>query len=74
MIFATDEISGNDATTEVAVQLTNENNRSRAGMVMEAYTACNSIIIFDYGSVTTLESMFQGGNPERKGDIRKFSV
>ena len=53
-IFAMDEISGNDTSTECGIQLTSDNVRTRIAEVLNAYTACSKIYLFDDNTVTDL--------------------
>ena len=54
VIFATDEISGNDTSTECCIQITGDNVESRIAEVLSAYTACSEIYLFDDDTVTNL--------------------
>ena len=53
-IFATDEISGNDTSTECCIQITGDNVESRIAEVLSAYTACTAVYLFDDGTVTNI--------------------
>ena len=57
-IFATDEISGNDTSTECCIQITGNNVNSRITEVLSAYTACTAIYLFDDGTVSDISGLF----------------
>ena len=57
-IFATDEISGNDTSTECCIQITGDNVESRIAEVLSAYTACTTVYLFDDGTVTDISKLF----------------
>ena len=53
-LYATDEISENSTITECAIQLTSANSETRIADVLNAYTACSKIYLFDDDTVTNL--------------------
>ena len=57
-IFATDEISGNNTSTECCIQITGNNVESRIAEVLSAYTACTTVYLFDDGTVTNISKLF----------------
>ena len=57
-IFATDEISGNNTSTECCIQITGDNVNSRITEVLSAYTACTAIYLFDDGTVSDISGLF----------------
>ena len=57
-IFATDEIGGNDTSTECYIQITGDNVESRIAEVLSAYTACTTVYLFDDGTVSDISKLF----------------
>lgn len=54
VILATDTINGDNTTTECAIQLTSANIETRIAEVLNSYTACSKIYLFDDDTVTNL--------------------
>lgn len=61
-IFATDEVIENSTVTECAIQLTSDNTSTRIADVLNAYTACSKIYLFDDGTVTNLGECIKTAN------------
>lgn len=74
IVFASDTISGNDTVTECGIQLTQSNKNTRIDEVLGAYTACNTIYLFEDGSVTDLSYMFYNNNSTYKSRLTEIGI
>ena len=74
-ILSTDNLASGNSTTKIcAIELTESNKYTRFDEVVNAYTACNEVYIYDDGSVTSLEHLFTGHNTESKNKITSLGV
>ena len=75
-VTSIDDLSGiTDSTTKIcAIELTESNKYTRFNNVIDAYTACNEVYIYDDGSVTSLASLFHNNNSTAKPKITTLSA
>ena len=75
-VASIDDLSGiTDSTTKIcAVELTESNKYTRFNNVVNAYTACNEVYIYDDGSVTSLHNLFYNNNATAKTKITSLRV
>ena len=74
-VLSTDNLTSGDSTTKTCViELTESNKHTRFDEVVNAYTACNEVYIYDDGSVTSLGDLFNENNTTAKSKITSFGV
>ena len=70
---STDLSSVSNTTYKICtVELTESNKYTRLDDVVNAYTACNEVYIYDDGSITSLEKLFHENNTNAKTKITTF--
>ena len=74
-VLSSDNLASGDSTTKVcAIELTESNKYTRFDEVVNAYTACNEVYIYDDRSVTSLASLFSENNTVAKTKITSLGV
>ena len=65
----TSKLSTNEAITEVYIELTNGNYKTRIDEVLQWYPNCTDLYFFEDGSVTTLANMLNNNNTTYKNQV-----
>ena len=74
-VLATDNLASGDSITKIcAIELTKTNKYTRFDEVVNAYTACNEVYIYDDESITSLASLFEENNTTAKDKITSLGV
>ena len=74
-VLATDNLASGDSITKIcAIELTESNKYTRFDEVVNAYTACNEVYIYDDESITSLADLFKENNTAAKDKITSLGV
>ena len=67
------KLTTNTGIKTAYIELTSSNYKTRFNDVLKYYPNCNDIYLYDDGTVTTLENMFNNNNVTYKSQIKKVS-
>ena len=74
-VLSTDNLASGDSSTKIcAIELTESNKHTRIDEVVNAYTACNEVYIYDDGSITSLADLFHKNNTTARDKITGLGV
>ena len=72
VVFASDTDFGNTGATEVAIQLSNGKTTARIEEVLAVYTSCETIYVFEDGTVPSLINLFSGVGGTYRANIKNI--